>query len=204
VSDMLEIDTLMRGFCDAGAQALNHYAAISGEDPSTAPEYFMPAVICSGFGNNIDESDNQLSVTLETTFSTLWEWNSDARARDSKSVPSELVKLGENLGTQRVDMVLFSGQTGIPKSKHDLFALVEFKKGNLEEEHGNKDREKLRGILRYIDTCSYGIVCGWVEKKYHAYQEERANRAGDSWYDSAVAVYEGKYVFCARVFRADI
>ena len=40
----------------------------------------MPAVICSGFGNNIDESDNQLSVTLETTFSTLWEWNSDARA----------------------------------------------------------------------------------------------------------------------------
>ena len=111
MSDMLEIDTLMRGFCDAGAQALNHYAAISGEDPSTAPEYFMPAVICSGFGNNIDESDNQLSVTLETTFSTLWEWNSDARARDSKSVPSELVKLGENLGTQRVDMVLFSGQT---------------------------------------------------------------------------------------------
>jgi hypothetical protein len=199
---MAEINALMRELCDAGAHALNHYATISGEDPCTAPEYLMPALICRELGDTIGEGGTQLSVTLETTFSTLWEWNSAARVRDLRSVPSELVKLGEKLGTQRVDMVLFSVQPGISKDDHDLFALVEFKRGNLEEEHGNKDREKLRGVLKYIDTCSYGVVCGWVESKYHPYQKERANRAGDSWFDSSVPVYEGKYVFCARVFTA--
>jgi hypothetical protein len=197
---MVEIAAFMQKFCTVGARALQRYAEISGEEPSTAPEYFMPAFILSEFGKDVDETGNQLTITLETTFSTLWEWNSNARTRDPGSIPSDLVRLGEKLGTQRVDMVLFTGQVGIPKDQHDFLALVEFNKGNLEAEQEDKtDRDKLRGVLRYIDTCRHGIVCGSVEKKWYSDQQTRAHHAGDGWFEAETK--DGAYVFCARVFE---
>ena len=94
----------------------------------------------------------QLALTLETTFSTLWQWNSDAKARRGDFIPNDLVKLGEELGNRRVDMVLFSGDLDVPRDRYDFLALVEFKKGDIEKDG---DRERLLAVLKHIDTCPH-------------------------------------------------
>jgi hypothetical protein len=200
MSYMIDIHELMPRFCKTGDRALAQYSLISGEDSDTAPEYFMSAFIMCYLGNQADGNRNQLTITLETTFRTLWQWNSEARHRNGRSIPADLVKLGEELGTQKVDMVLFSGPDGTPKSDHEFLALVEFKRGNLETPGpgGITDHEKLLGLLKFVDTCPYGIVCGWIKQKYLADQKSRSDDVGDKWFQAEAA--RSEYVFCARIF----
>jgi hypothetical protein len=196
---MRDTHTFLDAFCHSGARALAQYARISGEEPSTAPEYFMPAFIMNDLGNAV-HSERELTFTLETTFSTLREWNCDAKARAGDTLPTDLVRLAEERKSSRVDMVLFAGAPGTHKHAHDFVALIEFKRGNLEEEHGNLDRSRLLRLLRHIDTCEYGIVCGSVEERYLNYQRERALGLKDAWCSAAVPELENRFSFCARLF----
>lgn len=201
---MIDIDPFMARFCEAGARALARYSQISGKDPSTAPEYFMAALVMNELGE-FKENGSQLALTLETPFSTLWERNSDAKRRGGDPISSDLVKLGEESGNPRVDMVIFQGGLGAPKDQYDFLALVEFKKGDIER---GGDREKLLAVLKHIDTCPYGVACGWVESRneYIEWQKGHADECNDRWYQAGVdPIQENdvRYLFCARLFKGD-
>ncbi|MGC2411885.1 MAG: hypothetical protein WA459_04200 [Stellaceae bacterium] len=201
---MIDIDLLMPKFCAAGARALTRYAEISGEDPLTAPEYFMTSLAFNELGNSVIGNGRQLGLTLETTYSTLWKWNIDVRSRPGSSLdplrdPMEFMRLGEQLGSQRVDMVLFHGTEDLPKSQYDFLALAEFKRGDL-----RIDRERVSKILTYIDTCPYGVICGWVESKYVEYHRGEAIKFGDRWHQEPVPASTSDNIscfFCARFFN---
>ncbi len=164
---------------------------------------FMPALIFHQLGGT-------LTSTLETPFSKLREWNTDTKNRRGLSRPSddvdELLALAERLGELRVDMVLFEGE-GVPKHEQAMCALVEFKRGFLDYEskdYRRSDKEKLTEILKHIDTCPYGIVCGSACQKIRDWHENKAFEARDRWYAKQVenrAQDFGSYFFCARVFE---
>jgi hypothetical protein len=71
---MTHIDDVMQILCDAGARALRRFDEVSGMDVPDMPEYLVPAFIFSDIGNNI-------TMTLETGFAKLWEWNNGTRLR---------------------------------------------------------------------------------------------------------------------------
>ena len=161
---MIEIDDVMGKFCDAGAQAVRRYFDVSGEGPWSMPEYFMPAFM-------LDRLGDQMTATLETNFRTLVEWNACVRARRGLAQQphdERLLLLAQQLNGRRVDMALFEGEKeGKPKEQQDFLALVEFKGGWLDAA-GNpgriSDSDKLLMLLVHVDTCPWGIVCGWVEQ----------------------------------------
>ena len=193
---MIDIDDVMRKLCDAGARAMGRYAEVSGEGPGDMPEYFMPAFILGQIGDEI-------SVTLETGFSKLVEWNDDTRKRRdlparSPEEQAKLLALADELGTPRVDMVLFAGQDqGVPKDEQDFLALVEFKRYSASPD----DRAKLLRILPHIDTCLYGVVCGNIEDRHLQSHRAEAEKLGDRWYQS-VLPGDFRWFFCARLFAA--
>lgn len=190
----------MPEFCAAGTRALQRYGDISGEGSETSPEHLMPVLIFN-FLANAQFSGYELSMTLESSFSTIWQWHIDAIGRKQETIPIDLMILGKELGSQKVDMVLFDGPTGTPKQTHDFLALVEFKKGNLEaiNRDGKPDRQKILGLLKHITTCRYGIVCGWTKDKHYSYQQEQAVRVQDLWFSKRLN-RNSPYWFCARVF----
>ena len=61
---MMNMRLFMKEFCKTGARALSRYSEISGEEPCTAPEYFMPAFIAISLADHVDKDGNRLAITL--------------------------------------------------------------------------------------------------------------------------------------------
>jgi hypothetical protein len=195
---MPDIEIAMQKLCDAGARAMRRYAEVAGESPDDMPEFFMPAFV-------LDHIGKEITATLETRFSKLFEWNDDIRVRRrlpprSPEEEAELLVLAEELGRPRVDMVLYEGDDeGRPKDKLDFLALLEFKKGWVPSD----ERTKLLRILPHIDTCPYGVVCGSVRGENLEWNKGEARKTNDRWYQSAMQSLPGEdrsYFFCARLF----
>ena len=189
---MVDIDNVMDRCCEAGAWAMSRYAGASAESLTTLPEYFMPAIVCDRI------ADDSITVTLETGFSKLREYNDESRKRcglepRSPQEVAALLRLAEELGTPRVDLVLYQG----PKTKLEILALVEFKRWGPTQ----GDRSKLRRILPHIDTCSYGVTCGFVNAKDLEKQRKEAEEKHDRWFQSKPVPEDStSYYFCARLF----
>jgi hypothetical protein len=191
----------IQNLCDTGATALLRYAEVSGQPPYEAPEYFMPAFIFDRLG----QKNN--TATLETRFSTLSEWNDDARKLIGLSPRSfeeeaQLMKIGQEIGQQRVDMVLFSNdENSKSKDRLPFLALIEFKKGLISAD----DHIKLLRILPYIDTCDYGVVCGCIDAANLERYKNQSETAFGTWFQSAAInppIAEGNaYFVCARLFK---
>ena len=191
---MVDIDAFMGKFCEVGARAIKRYVEISGESPDELPEYFMPAFIFNEIG---------IAATLETRISKLLEWNDSIRGRRhlTPRTPEDataLLKVTEDLGRPRVDMVLYQGdKEGQPKYQLEFLALVEFKR----DYETNQDRPKLIRILSYIDTCAFGIVCGCISGEYYLdIHRTKAKNLNDRWFQNG-PVYD-KYFFCANLFKS--
>jgi hypothetical protein len=194
---MSDVASITRALCDVGARSMQRYSEVSGEAPDALPEYFMPAFIFHELGQ---------TVTLETGFSKLIHWNNEARKH--RNIPprstkeeEELLALAEELGTPRVDMVIYGPQRdGIPKEEYEFLALAEFKKGEF-----SRDRDKLLRVLRHIETCPYGIVCGSITGDANLkWWRNEVKKTTDEWYESEVTALQPtnqKYFFCARLFR---
>ena len=200
---MIDIDKLMESFCQLGAQAIERYFAISGEGPWQMPEFFMPAFI-------MDRLGDQTTATLETNFATLIQWNKEIRQRRGLAIvehDDRLLQLAAQLRGRRVDLVFYEGQEiGKPKNEQDFYALVEFKGGWLDAEAvpGKvSDRDKLLMLMAHLDTCPWGIVCGWAPKVHREWQRDRVEGTGDKWFEKEILLPAGLHhslFFCARLF----
>jgi hypothetical protein len=181
-------------FCEAGALSVARYAEVSGLLPEhDLPESFMPAFILNQLGDS-------LSMTIETSLSKLLLWNTQIHRRRGYSLalgPHRAASLGVPL----VDMVIFSGRDPMNR---DILALVEFKSGWIDttEIPGRRnDRDKIRSILEYVDTCRYGVTCGWT--RHLDYYKNQADEAGEPFWKHQIALANGRtdYYFCARLFE---
>ncbi len=102
---------------------------------------------------------------------TMGQHDTTARAPPSDYNPT--------VGARRADLVLFQGDHK-NKTQTDFLCLVEFKKGYF----GLGDLKKLNDWFRFLDTCKYGMLCGYIELPNEAYlnQLQRdAEGAGDKW-----------------------
>jgi hypothetical protein len=199
---MINTDDLMQRFCDAGAQAVRRYVDVSGDRHLNMPEYFMPSFVFDSLGG-------KTTATLETSFSYLVDWNAGARQR--RGLPQQfrdarLLLLAQQLGGRRVDMVLFEGEEDHkPKDEQDFFALVEFKRGWIDAASfpGRiSDRDKLLMLLDHIDTCPWGIACGWIPQNHYDWQQTQIRGSKDRWFESKIQLpdYDAPLFFCARLF----
>ena len=177
------IDTTIQKLCDTGAQAVQRYVVVSGLDPWYMPEYFMPAFM-------LDHLGDEVTMTLETKFSLLWAWNDGDRSRP----------LPDGIGSPRVDLVIYK-DPHLAKSMQSFLALVELKRGWVDgDPDAPGDRHKLMGMLEYIDTCNYGVVCGWAKAVTRDWARKNAEKAGDRWFESKFELDGVPYFFCASVF----
>lgn len=201
---MIDIDSVMRDFCNAGAQAVLRYVVETGEDPWNMPEYFMPAFI-------LDHLGDKITATLETNFNTLVQWNAGVRKRHGlaqQAHDERSLSLTQQLDQRRVDMVLFEGQEEQkPKDQQDFLALIEFKRGQIDA--GSfpgkiSDRDKLLMFLAQIDTCPWGVACGWVDEPHLEWQKnESIKGTDDRWFEKRIELPEAftiPHFFCARLF----
>jgi hypothetical protein len=205
---MVEIDHVMAKFCEADARALYRYTLISGMDLSNSPEYFMQSLIMNELGD-FNEKGSHLAFTLETPFSTLWQWNSEAKDRRGDPTPSDRRKLPNSLRALKVDMIMFQGGSGVSKDKYDFLAFLEFKRGDIRGDIKRGDRKKLLSILKHLDTCRYGVTAGWVEarQEFLECQRKDAAKSGDVWHEvpaETVSPNDTRYVFCARRFERGV
>jgi hypothetical protein len=118
---------------------VSRYVEISGLDPEAMPEYFMPAFI-------FDHMGGEVSMTLETNFLSLLEWNMDAKGgrREPPSVEDvKALALAADMGTPRVDLAIYADPHR-PKEHQDILALVEFKRGRISAE-GGRSRQATAG-----------------------------------------------------------
>jgi hypothetical protein len=202
---MLQIDGVMRKLCEAGAQSVRRYVDVAGDDPWTMPEYFMRAFF-------LDRSGNEITMTLETGFGTLVEWNTGVRIRRSmpeRAHDDRLLRLAEQLGGRRVDLAIFAGEEEHKaKDQQDLFALVEYKRGWISANRdpgGMSDRDKLLMLLAHVDTCPCGIVCGWAIEDHARWQRDVSIKStSDHWCEQKIELPEGytsSLLFCARAFE---
>jgi len=193
------IAEVTQDFCSAGAEALRDYVEVSGFEPLEPPympEYFMPASIFRKLGRT-------RTITLETSLAHLVLWNNATRSRRRHPEEPAAQALQEvaNMGSPRVDMVLCDGAT-LPD--RDILELVEFKSGwiSFEPQPARvSDRDKLLRILPLVDTCPYGIACGWMELGHLNWQKSKMN--GDTLYEAPVpGIFKNNhlYFFGARVF----
>jgi hypothetical protein len=190
-----DIVTVIREFCKHGARAVSRYVEVSDLDPEAMPEYFMPAFIFDHMGNDV-------SMTLETNFLTLLEFNMHAKGGHRESPAMEDIRalaIAADLGKPRVDLVIYA-DPHLPKNKQPFLALVEFKKGWISAGEGG-DRDKLQRVLKHIDICKYGVVCGWAATPEEARDEAR--KVGDLWFEEPFEMGDRKCFFCARVFQAN-
>jgi len=68
------IEAVIRKLCDVGARAVSRYVEVSGMWPDDMPEYFMPGFI-------FDHLGDEITMTLETGFVKLLEWNAETLNR---------------------------------------------------------------------------------------------------------------------------
>lgn len=196
------IEAVIKELCNYGAQAVARYVDVTDTAPEYMPEYFMPGFILDHWGDH-------RTVTLETSFAKLLEWNEDSASRAGLRQPRsvlEVLSATDKLGSPRVDLVIFK-DPHLPKKQQDMLALVEFKRQWIDGAQipGRQgDRDKLRSILDYIDTCSYGVVCGWIRAAYRDGFYADALKAGDKWFETKFQLGDGKSCFfCARLFGPD-
>ncbi|MGJ0391352.1 MAG: hypothetical protein ACR650_01095 [Methylocystis sp.] len=142
--------------CDAIAGAIELYASISGDPPGELPESFVSAYVFASLGP-------VLTMTMETNSSKLWEWSCDMRRRwrglptgqPTPAVPPEFVP---TVGMRRADLVLYKGDH-TKKNETDFLCLVEFKTwGSIDS-----DAKKIREWFQFIDTCPWGLACGFAD-----------------------------------------
>jgi hypothetical protein len=155
----------------------------------------------------LDHLGGELKMTLETHVEKLVEWNMITRARGcTRPSPQDVKELSasENLGRKpRIDLVIFADR---PKDQWDILALVEIKSGWIAgggpqiPEHKD-DRAKLLRVLQYLDTCRYGIVCGWAPERHRRWVEEQAKY--EYWHDESFEINGASYFFGARVFQCN-
>jgi len=148
------ITSFMNAFCKAGAEAVRCYVDISHSDPLDPPympEYFVSSYILQHLGS-------RWVMTLETNLNHIMCLNQSIPAKNSK---------------RRVDMVIFDP---ITNAKSTILALAEFKNGKLDYEtipSKDSDRDKMLRLFSLIDTCPYGIVCGWIDQRWLDYHQPR-------------------------------
>jgi hypothetical protein len=119
-------------------------------------------------------------MTLETNNAKLWEWNADIRRRwDGEpfgfgtSVPLQPAGLKNG---RRPDLVIFTGE----KSENFL-CVVEIKKSWA---LNPVDLGKLQNWFQWLDTCPYGMLCGFVKVPNDRYVKElklEADHWGHEW-----------------------
>lgn len=198
---MIDVSQLMQKFCDVGAAAVSRYAAVSGDSHFHMPEYFMASFILDHLGSDV-------TATLEMNFSTLVEWNDDARKHHGlpKHSPDDrALLLAEQLGGRRVDMVLFEGEEERKaKDLQDFFALVEVKRGWIDAASVTgkiSDRDRLLMLLDRIDTCKWGIACGWIQQNHRDWQKAETEKTSDRWFETEFHLqdYDAPLYFGARL-----
>jgi hypothetical protein len=142
--------------CDAMAGAIELYASISGCPPGDLPESFISAYVFKSLGP-------VLTMTMETNSAKLWEWSCDMRRRwrgvstgeATPAAPSEFVP---TVGMRRADLVLYKGDH-TRKNETDFLCLIEFKTwGSIDS-----DAKKIREWFQFIDTCPWGLACGFAD-----------------------------------------
>jgi hypothetical protein len=204
---LTDISSVMENFCSAGAQAVQRYVEVSGIDPNDMPEYFMPAFI-------LNRLMTKITTTLETSFGRLVEWNKGARERQGLSPDvlhndDRLLRFAQQVDGRRVDMVIFQGEEERkPKDEQDFLALVEFKRFYIDASRipGRiSDRDKLLMLLEHIDTCPWGIVCGWFNPDHREWQKGvDIKGTKDCWYESIIRLPPDRFTtplfFGARLF----
>ena len=199
IAEGQKIETIVQRLCDIGARAVHRYVEVSGMDPYDMPEYFMPSFI-------LDHLGDKVTMTLETSFAKLLEWNEDARKRSGLPERKLLVSVVADLGAPRVDLVLYKDPHR-RKNEQDLLALVEFKRGWISGAHSptdHSDQAKVRRLLQHIDICRYGIVCGWARLADRDWAHKGAMETGDKWFESEFEVKDDRtqYFFCARLVES--
>ncbi len=202
----MQIESILKRFCELGAEAVDFYIKANGTDLNNMPEYFMPAYIFQKLGSG-------LTATLETNASTLIEWNNKARERNKLGAPASPpdATLQKKLDGKRIDMVLFEKKDTKSRDEDDFLALVEFKRGYLDTAKvlGQiSDRDKLLLFLQKIDTCPWGIICGCAPQNHVDWQCNNIGIAATSqtetnWFQKETGVkYNGhKVYFCARLIE---
>jgi len=171
------IDEVAKRICDQVAAGIEKYLNVSGCGIDDLPEHFLQAYVLVGLGD-------VLTITMETGSTKLWQWNADARRRwagqrTDSPVPSPPAKYNSAVGSQRTDLVIFRGDH-TKKNEMDLLCLVEFKKWILSE----RDYRKMTAWLPFIDTCPYGIVCGFCESQLEGALADwgsTVRQSGDAW-----------------------
>jgi hypothetical protein len=145
--------------CNAVASAIEVYSAVSGADHDDLPESFIQSYV-------FVELSHVLTMTLETNYSKLWEWNAHSIWRKTKpspvfTLPKPPPEFKEKSG--RSDMIIFQGDHH-SKNDMDFLAIVEYKRNWLSQQ----DIDKIRCVLPKLDTMPHGIVCGFVrENDFH-------------------------------------
>jgi hypothetical protein len=105
-------------------------------------------------------------------------------------------------------MVLFEGEEeGKPKDQQDFLALVEFKRGWLSADRipgQESDRDKLLLMLDAIDTCPWGILCGWTSESHLQWQKDESIKGtNDRLFEKRIELPDETtpIYFCARLFK---
>ena len=205
---MTDINTFVQEFCDTGARAVSRYAEVSDDDYMKMPEYFMPAFIF----DNLRTPRAATTITLETSFTDLIARNASVRKRRGfaeQGHNDQLLRLAEQLGGRRIDMALFEGEAEQkPRNEQDFVALVEFKKGWIDSGTLSgkiSDRDRLLLLLACVDTCPWGIVCGWIPQYHYDWQKNETLRTADRLFTSKIKIRDvaGPLLFCARLFARD-
>jgi hypothetical protein len=167
--------------CDAMAGASELYASISGSGLEDLPEHFISAHVFAALGS-------VLTITMETNSKKLWKRSCDTRRRWGGLPPTQLPptmspEYNPAVGGRKVDLVLFRGDHS-KKSETDLLCLVEFKIYDDIE----PDVVKIREWFRFLDTCPWGLACGFTTKiEWLRIVQDRAERAGDKFVKGRVA-----------------
>jgi hypothetical protein len=132
---------------------------------------YMPEHALTGlFGRQIGLSRG---IVFEPNVSYLATWDNVVRLRRGLS------ELPRPTSRRLVDMAKLEPLERVEgKVKRDLFAQAEFKAGWLSvasQATRQSDWDKLLEILPLIDTCPWGIVCGWVDQGIFARHGAIAN-----------------------------
>lgn len=168
--------------CDEIAGAIERYASISGEYPDDLPESFIGSCVFANLGP-------VLTMTMETNAKKLWEWNANARGRWNKDptapLPDQPSDYKAKFQRKRADLVVYKGEH-TRKEEMTFLCLVEVAK------YWEKasDLEKIRDWFAYIDTCPYGICCGYaLIEPSDAFPKLQAGavEAGDKWLSGRIA-----------------
>ncbi len=174
------IEEVATRICDQVASAIERYDSISGGED--LPEHYLQSHVLAGLGD-------VLTMTMETVSNTLWTWHADMKQRWSKQLGGPLPIKPEayerTVGGRRADLVVFKGDH-TRKNEMDFLCLVEFKKGTLDI----WDYEKIKAWLTFLDTCPYGIVCGFCAVSFEQSLEQwkgTVQTSGDTWVHGRVA-----------------